>query len=108
MVNYADDILLSAQSSEELWKMADSVFARLKEFGLKLNFDKVNWVSREIDFLGHAISSKGVSLELYLRKKAAAVGEVKIINDLEKVIGFLTYYSHAILDASSVLAPLHD
>ena len=75
---------------------------------MKLNFDKVNWVSREIEFLEHTISSKGISLEPYLQKKEAVVGEVKSINDLEKVIGILTYYSHAIPNASSVLAPLHD
>ena len=74
---------------------------------MKLNFDKVNWVSREIEFLEHTISSKGISLEPYLQKKATTMGEVKTINDLGKVIRVLTYCTHAIPNASSVLVPLH-
>ena len=44
-----------------------------------------------ISFLGYEISDKKMSLRKYLEKKNEEIGLVKTINELERVIGTISY-----------------
>lgn len=56
-LQYADNVLTGSTSLEELRSIALQVFQRFDEYGIKINFEKVEWVSTTIQFLGYEISN---------------------------------------------------
>ena len=57
VLQYADNVLIGAATLEELKRIAHQVFARFDEFGIKVNYERVKWVSDKIQFLGSEISN---------------------------------------------------
>lgn len=57
--SYLDDILIFSVSREQHVGHLKFVFERLKQFGLLLNLEKLNFIKSEIDFLGYVISQDG-------------------------------------------------
>lgn len=60
---YLDDILVYSRSVEQHIKDLDSVVQILAEHGLHLKESKCALFLESVEFLGHTISSKGVSVE---------------------------------------------
>ena len=103
---YSDDVLVGAESPKELFEKAVEVFRRFNEFGVKVNYDKVVWVSNKLTFLGYEIEDGTLSLKKYIKKKMENVGKVSNIKDLERVIGIISYARRTIQKTEEVLAPL--
>ena len=83
---YSDDILVGAETLEELYKIALKVFGRFEECGVRVNFDKVVWISTKIKFLGYEIENGKMSLKDYIQKKKETLGEIRTIKDLEGLL----------------------
>ena len=60
---YLDDILVFAPNIDEHIKRLDEVLARLISAGLKLNKKKCRLFQPEVKYLGHLVSSKGISAD---------------------------------------------
>ena len=103
---YSDDVLVGAESPEELFEKAVEVFRRFNEFGVKVNYDKVVWISDKLTFLGYEIEDGTLSLKKYIKKKMDNIGKVAKIKDLERVIGIISYARRTIKKTEEVLAPL--
>ena len=103
---YSDDVFVGAETPEELLEKAEEVFRRFHEFGVKVNFDKVEWLTTKIKFLGYEIENGQMTLNEYLIEKARDIGEVKTIRDMERAIGILSYARRCIVDVERILAPL--
>ena len=58
---YLDDICIFAPSIEEMLDHIDLVFSRLKEFHLKIKPKKCHFFDTSVLFLGHVLSSEGIS-----------------------------------------------
>ena len=58
---YLDDICIFALSIEEMLDCIDLVFSRLKEFHLKIKPKKCHFFDTSVLFLGHVLSSEGIS-----------------------------------------------
>ena len=87
-------------------KSAIEVFRRFDHFGIKVNFDKVKWITESITFLGYEIQNGTWSFEAYLRQKMQEIGFVKNIKDLERSIGILSYTRRCVYDIERILGPL--
>ena len=105
---YSDNVLVGAETPELLLSKAIEVFRRFDEFGVKVNFDKVKWLTSSILFLGYEIRDGRMSLESFLKKKQRDVGFVSSIKGLERVIGILSYARRVIKKSEEVLAPLRE
>ena len=103
---YSDNVLVGAQTPEELLEKATEVFKRFDEFGVKVNFDKVKWMSTKISFLGYEVEDGKMSLKEYILKKGEAIGKVRTIHDLERAIGIISYARRVIRSTEEILAPL--
>lgn len=104
---YSNNVLVGAATLEELSRKATEVFCCSNAFGIKVNFDKVQWVTTSITFLGFEIQNGSWSFESYLRKRMEEIGEVQSIKDLERVIGILSYIRRVVRDIERILGPLH-
>ncbi len=72
MLVYLDDILVYSPSFQSHLERLDIVFKRLKHTGLKVKFKKCHFLKKDIKFLGHQISAKGIATD---PTKVAAVQE---------------------------------
>ena len=59
-VAYLDDIIIFSKSKEEHLEHLRIIFQRLKEARLKLKWSKCDFVKRQIQYLGHMISSDAI------------------------------------------------
>ena len=103
---YSDNVLVGAETPEILLGKAIEVFRRFDEFGVKVNYDKVKWVSTKISFLGYEVEGGKMTLKGYIQRKREVIGEVRTIHDLERVIGIISYARRVIRKTEEVLAPL--
>ena len=57
---YLDDIIIFSKNKAEHLKHIEVIFQKLKEAGLKLKESKYDFFKKEIHYLGHLISDKGI------------------------------------------------
>ncbi len=106
---FNDNVLVGARTPVELMEKAMEVFRRFDDYGVKVNFDKVKWMTEEITFLGYEIREGTWTYERFLREKMEEVGQVRSVKELERVIGIISYARRAIKDVELILGPLrHD
>jgi len=60
--NYLDDLIIYSRSLEEHSSHVRTVLDRLQESGFTLNFDKITIAATEIQYLGHLLSPRGISV----------------------------------------------
>ena len=60
---YLDDIVIYAKNLEDHGKKVRRLLKNLKEANLSLQPEKCEFLSKEIPYLGHIISDKGVKLD---------------------------------------------
>ena len=89
---YLDDICIFAPSIEEMSDHIDLVFSRLKEFHLKIKPKKWHFFDTSGLFLGHILSSKGISAN---PKKVDKVQDWLIpmsAKEVHSFLGLASYY----------------
>ena len=107
-VVYIDDILIFSPSQEEHLQHIREVLRRLQENGLILHPGKCIFGQTNIEFLGHTISSDGVTP---LPAKVEAIRRFPTpttIKALQEFIGMITYYHRFLPNIAKILAPLHN
>ena len=57
---YLDDIIIFSKNKAEHLRHIEVIFQKLKEAGLKLKESKCDFFKKEIHYLGHLISDKGI------------------------------------------------
>ena len=57
---YVDYIIIFSKNEAEHLKHIEIIFQKLKEAGLKLKESKCDFFKKEIHYLGHLISDKGI------------------------------------------------
>lgn len=103
---YLDDIVIYASSIEEHSKKLNSIFSRLRENTLLLQPDKCEFMRREVAYLGHIISDKGVMPN---PEKVKAVSDYPVptnIKQIKQFLGLVGYYRRFIKDFSFIAKPM--
>ena len=103
---YSDDVLIGAESTDELREKALRVFSQFDKYGVKVNFDKVTWFTEKVTFLGHEIKDGKWSFEAYLTERMKEIGFVDSIKKLESVLGVLSYTRRCVKHLERILGPL--
>ncbi len=104
---YIDDILIFSHSKAEHLTQLRSVFQRLRLHGLVVSLAKCQFRRREIDFLGHRITSQGI---VPLQTKVLAVREFEkptTVKGLQEFIGMINFYHRFIPGVASIMQPLY-
>lgn len=89
---YLDGTVIYAETLEEHERKLNEVIARLCSARLKLQCDKCEFLKNEVTYLGHVISSNGVSPN---PKKLQAVRDFPVPKDVRNVqqfLGLCNYY----------------
>ena len=103
---YFDDITVYSRSVEEHLIHLQTVFDRLRGAGLQVKASKCAFALREISFVGHRISAKGISPD---PKKVEAVEGFPTPVDVSGVRAFLglaNFYRRFVPNFSRIVVPL--
>jgi hypothetical protein len=104
---FLDDIVLYANSLVDHNRKLRDVFRRLRRNNLKLQLDKCEFLRKEVTFLGHKISERGVEPD---NRKVEAIMNFPRPNTTKQLKGFLGlagYYRKFVPHFSKIAAPLH-
>jgi len=104
---YLDDIIIFGKNFDEMLNNLKIVFLRLRSSNLKINFKKCNLFKKNVRYLGHIISSNGITTD---PEKITAVKEWPTPHtkkQLRSFLGFTSYYRKFIKGFSSLAKPLY-
>lgn len=105
-VQFADDLLIGAETREELRLRVLAVFQRLQQFGLKVNLKKASLLTDAVTFLGVELQRGTWSLRKYLEDKVQSLGRILHWKAVERIIGVISYARKTIPDVERSLAPV--
>jgi transposase InsO family protein len=104
---YIDDVFVWGTSEEEFLYNLRILFQRLREKHIKVHPDKCELGVEEIEFLGHVLTPKGISMSQDKIRKVLDFPLPTNVKELRSFVGLCNYFSEHIRDAASILRPLH-
>lgn len=105
---YIDDVCIFSKSEEEHLSHLKILFERLKKFDIKINPAKCVFGAAEIDFLGHHITSNGISPLAERVKSITEYTRPKSIRDLRRFLAMLNFYRKFLARGAMSQALLND
>jgi len=105
---YIDDIVVYAHTYDELKLRLEEVFIRLRGANLKLKPTKVKLFQREIQFLGHRISGKGVAMNPDKIAEIVRWHRSKTVHEVRQFLDLCGYYRRYVRNYAQVATPLHE
>lgn len=103
---YLDDIIVIAKSIQEHEERLREVFDRLRQYNLKLQPVKCEFMRREVNYLGHIIQEDGIRPD---PKKTACLTNFPVPRNPKEVksfLGFAGYYRKFVKGFSQISKPL--
>ena len=108
VIIYMDDILIFAETKEELERITKMVLAKLREHDLFLKAKKCEFSKRKIEYLGMVIEEGEISMDPI---KLAGIRDWLISSTVKQVrlfLGFGNFYRKFISHYSDIARPLND
>lgn len=107
-VNFIDDILIFGQDEEEHQNRLRFTMKILKENNILLNEEKCFFNTKEVKFLGHKLSEKGIKpLESYV-KVIQKFRNPRTLEELQSFLGLVNYVNKWIPNMASLTEPLRE
>jgi hypothetical protein len=103
---YLDDVIIIGRTFQEHLLNLRKVFERFREARLKLNPGKCHLSQKEVKYLGHIVSTEGISTD---NEKLKAVREwptPKNKHEIGSFLGLCTYYRRFISSFANIAKPL--
>lgn len=103
---YLDDIILAADTKNELQKNMQVLFDRLKYYNLTLDPAKLQLFKKEITFLGFKINRDGIQPADKNVTKINQFPQPKTVKQVRSFLGMANYFRHLIENYAEVVEPL--
>lgn len=104
---YLDDFLVYSRDESQHEIHLQTLFTRMKEYGILVNTSKCVFGASEVTFLGYRISESGTKP---LESKVEAIKEFpvpKTVKQLRRFLGMLNFYRRFLPQAAKIQAPLN-
>ena len=105
---YLDDICIFAKDTEEMLDRITLVFDRLSQFNLKIKPKKSNFFQQSVLFLGHLLSSNGISPNPEKVSKIEDWPVPKNRKELHSFLGLASYYRRFIPGFAQITKALQE
>ncbi|KAK0131974.1 Retrovirus-related Pol polyprotein from transposon 17.6 [Merluccius polli] len=104
---YLDDIIVFSSSFSQHLQRLEAVLSRLQREGLKVKLKKCAFFQQKVGYLGHVISSEGVSTDPAKIDAVANWQRPRHVSELRSFLGFASYYRRFVPGFAKLAAPLH-
>lgn len=104
---YIDDILIASASEAEHEEHLRVVFERIRKYGIVINAGKCLFAQKEIQFLGHIVSEKGIKPVPQKVEAILQTPKPTTAKQLRQYLGMLNFYKRFIQESSRAQAPLN-
>ena len=105
-IAYLDDIFIYSSTFQEHLDHLGDVFEKLRKAGLKLKMSKCQFLMKQISYLGHIISEKGISPDPDKIKAISELREPRNVREVRSFVGMASYYRKFIEHFSDIVKPL--
>lgn len=105
--NYLDDLVIYSETFEQHLEHLREVFTRLEHAGLTVNPKKVKFAVPEISFLGHRMSSKGISIDPERTYAIQNFPPPRDAKGIARFIGMIQFFGKFIPHLAEKAAPLN-
>jgi len=105
---YMDDVIIFGKSEEEHDCVLKEVLGRIKSSGLKLNKEKCEFKKEKLEFLGHVISSEGITASPEKIEALLKLKEPENVTELRRVLGLFNFVTKFVYKAQINLSPLNE
>ena len=105
---YLDDIVIFSKDLASHLERLEAVFRKLEKAGLKLKPSKCELFQRQLAYLGHVISAKGVATDEGKIKAITDWPTPTTVTEVQNFLGFMGYYCRFIPKFLPVAWPLHE
>eukprot|EP00731_Ephydatia_muelleri_P005611 Em0002g1787a len=104
---YLDDIIVMGRTFEEHLSNLDSVFARIREAGMKIKPAKCFFLRERVQYLGHIVSKDGIEADPDKLRKVQCWPTPQNVREVQQFLGLANYYRRFIRNFAEVARPLH-
>ncbi|KAJ0172353.1 hypothetical protein K1T71_012326 [Dendrolimus kikuchii] len=105
---FLDDVIITGPTTKAHIDTLHKVFSRLQQYGLKVKRDKCSFFAKQVVYLGHVISKRGVHTCPDKVEAILKTPEPKNVSELRAFLGLINYYNRFMQNSSTVLAPLYN
>ena len=105
-MTYLDDIIIFSKNEEDHLRHLEEVFHQLRQAGLKMKHSKCDFFKSEIHYLGHLISTDGISP---LPDKLDTIKNMPMPKDMKEIkqfLGLTGYYRKLVPRFADISKPL--
>ncbi|WVZ76150.1 hypothetical protein U9M48_024148 [Paspalum notatum var. saurae] len=106
VVVFIDDILVYLKSEKEHEEHLRIVLTRLREHKLYAKFSKCAFWLKEVSFLGHILSEKGVAVDPSKVEDVLNWKQPEIVTEIRSFLGLAGYHRRFIKDFSKTAKPM--
>ncbi|WVZ89946.1 hypothetical protein U9M48_036291, partial [Paspalum notatum var. saurae] len=106
VVVFIDDILIYSKDEKEHEEHLRIVLARLREHKLYAKFSKCAFWLKEVGFLGHVLSEKGVAVDPSKVEAVLNWKQPESVTGIRSFLGLAGYYRRFIKDFSKIAKPM--
>lgn len=104
---YLDDIIVFSSTVTQHLQRLEVVLGRLQKEGLKVKLQKCAFFQKEVRYLGHIISSQGVSTDTSKIEAVAKWQRPRHVSELRSFLRFASYYRQFVEGFAKLAGPLH-
>ena len=105
---YLDDLIILANSFDQLMERFKVVFGRLRAANLKFNCGKCELFRRKVSFLGHIISGDGIEVQPEKTEAVRCWPKPNNLTELRSFFGLASYYCRFLCEFSVVASSLYN
>ncbi|WVZ53080.1 hypothetical protein U9M48_004066 [Paspalum notatum var. saurae] len=106
VVVFIDDILIYSKNEKEHEEHLQIVLTRLREHKLYAKFSKCVFWLKEVSFLGHILSEKGVAVDTSKVEDVLNWMQPETVTEIRSFLGLAGYYRRFIKDFSKIVKPM--
>ena len=103
---FIDDILVYSKNEVEHEENLRKVLETLQEHHLYAKLSKCEFYEKQVEYLGHVISEKGIAVDLEKIKAILKLHAPKDVHDIRPFMGLTRYYHRFIENFSKISYPI--
>ncbi|XP_063835986.1 uncharacterized protein K02A2.6-like [Ostrinia nubilalis] len=104
---FLDDIIVGGRSRAAHLRALESIFQRLKSYGLKLKKSKCVFFAKEVTYLGYVVSKEGTRPDASKIEAIVKMEQPQNVPDLRSFLGTVNFFGRFVKNLSPMLSPLY-